>query len=132
MALNWLWNEKCGEIVCEQTRNGETKEFTLSLYEGNAFLIMLYEYTNDEGVDMYDMFSFFVDKVHAKKCLGLQKGADGELINIFDEDWQKFKKIRLNKAKCRNWKDIITLFAQAFNDITIEICTEKDKEENAG
>ena len=130
MGLIWDWKNKCGEIILEQKRNGETKEFTLSLYEGNAFLIMLYEYTNDEGVDMYDMFSFFVDKVHAKKCLGLQKGADGKLINIFDEDWQKFKKIRLNKAKSRNWKDIITLFAQAFNNIVIEIYTEENDKEN--
>ena len=127
MALNWLWSEKCGEIVVEQTREEKTREYTLSLYEGNAFLIMLYEY-NENETDMYDMFSFFVDKVHAKKCLGLQKNGDGELVNIFDDGWQKFTKIRLNKAKSRNFKDLIELFSKAFDNITIEIYTEKDEE----
>lgn len=128
MALNWNWKDKCGELVVVQERNGETHEFTLSLYEGNALLIMLYEYKDKEGTDMYDMFSFFVDKTHAKKCLGLQKNGDGELINLFDEDWQKFTKISLNKAKSRNFKDIVELFSKAFDNIIIEIFTEDDKE----
>ena len=49
MALNWNWKDKCGELVVVQERNGEPHEFTLSLYEGNALLIMLYEYKNKEG-----------------------------------------------------------------------------------
>lgn len=126
MSLNWNWKDKCGELTVVQERNGEAHEFTLSLYEGNALLIMLYEYKDEEGADMYDMFSFFVDKTHAKKCLGLQKNGDGELINLFDEDWQKFTKIRLNKAKSRNFKDIIELFSKAFDNITIEIYTEEE------
>lgn len=129
MSLNWNWKNKCGELVVVQERNGEPHEFTLSLYEGNALLIMLYEYKDKEGTDMYDMFSFFVDKTHAKKCLGLQKNGDGELINLFDEDWQKFTKIRLNKAKSRNFKDIVELFSKAFDNITIEIYTEEEKED---
>ena len=125
MALKWLWKDKCGEIEVEQTREGETHSYTLSLYEGNAFLIMLYEYKNKKGEDVYDMWSFFVDKTHAKRCLGLQKNGDGELLNLFDDTWQKFTKIRLNKAKSKYWKDHVTLFAQAFDNITIEIYTEK-------
>lgn len=128
MALNWLWSEKCGEIDFEQTRDGETNTYTLSLYEGNALLIMLYEY-NENGKDMYDMFSFFVDKTHAKKCLGLQKNGDGELVNMFDDGWQKFTEIRLNKAKSRNYKDLVELFSKAFDNITIKIYTEKEEVE---
>ena len=37
MALNWNWKEKCGEAVIQQ---GE-KEWTISLYQGNAFLIVI-------------------------------------------------------------------------------------------
>ena len=127
MALRWDWKEKVGEIDFEQTRDGKTNTYTLSLYEGNALLIMLYEY-NKDGKDMYDMWSFFVDKTHAKKCLGLQKNADGELVNFYDDGWNKITEIRLNKAKSRNFKDIIELFSKAFDNITIEIYTEKDKE----
>ena len=58
--------------------------------------------------------------------LGLQKNGDGVLNNMFDEDWQKFTKIRLNKAKSRNWKDIVELFSKAFDNITIEIYTEEE------
>ena len=125
MSVNWLWKDKCGEIVVEQKRpNGEPpREFTLSLYEGNAWLIMLYEY-KENGHDMYNMYSFFVDKTHAKKCLGLQKNGDGELVNIFD-DRDVFKIIRIDKTKCRNWKEIITTFIQAFDTLEIEIYKEK-------
>ena len=129
MALNWNWNNKIGEMVIEQCRGvGDeiiSKEYTLSLYEGNALLIMLYEYKNENGEDVYDMFSFFVDKTHAKKCRGLQKNGDGELVNIFNEDWQKCLKLRINKKKSRNWKDIITLFVQAFDNLAIEIYNDE-------
>ena len=40
MALNWSWNGKCGEAVFEQ----RGKEFTVNLYQGNAYLIFLYEH----------------------------------------------------------------------------------------
>ena len=74
---------------------------------------------------MYDMYSFFVDKPHAKRCLGLQKNCDGELINCFDDSICGFKSVRLNKAKSKNWKDIVTMFAQAFETINIELYSEK-------
>lgn len=128
MSINWLWENKCGEATIKQLRkNGDESawdEFTVSLYEGNAFLIMLYEYKDDEGQEMYNMFSFFVDKTHAKKCLGLQKNEDGEIVNMFDDNWQKLTKLRINKAKCR-YKDIVSMFAQAFDNLTIEIYNEE-------
>lgn len=129
MALNWRWEDKIGEMIIKQYRNvgdeSSAKEFTISLYEGNALLIMLNEFKNENGEDVWNMFSFFVDKTHAKKCLGLQKNGDGELVNIFDEVWQKCLKIRINKRKSHNWKDIITLFSQAFDNLTIEIYNDE-------
>lgn len=128
MSINWLWKNKCGEATIKQLRkNGNESawnEFTVSLYEGNAFLIMLYEYKDDDGQEMYNMFSFFVDKTHAKKCLGLQKNEDGEIVNMFDDNWQKLTKLRINKAKCR-YKDIVSMFAQAFDNLAIEIYNEE-------
>lgn len=130
MALRWDWDEKCGEITFVQkwkNENGEwiPKEFTVNLYEGNAFMIMLYEWTDEKtGDEKYNMYSFFVDEDHAKRCLGLKKNGDGELNNIFEGGLDTFTKIRINKAKSRNWKKIVPMFAQAFNNMVIEVYTE--------
>lgn len=132
-VLRWDWKGKIGEMIINQKRKtdeGEwSKDYTISLYEGNAFMIMLSEYKNEEGEDMWNMFSFFIDKTHAKKCLGLQKNGDGELVNIFDEGWQTLKVLRINKHKSKNWKDIINLFTQAFDSLTIELYTEGENVE---
>lgn len=122
MSVNWNWNDKCGEVTLKQMHPGEAdREFTISLYNGNCMVVMLHEFKDREtGEDMYNFFSFFSDKDHAKNCLGLSKGAN----NIFDTDYQKFTKIRLNKKKCRYFKDLVALFAQAFDNITIEVYTE--------
>lgn len=122
MAIRWFWKEKCGELTFTQERDEKTYEYTLSLYEGNAFLIMLHEYKNEEDEEMYNMWGFWADKDHAKRCLGLAK----DECNIYNDGMCTFKKIRLNKAKSRNWKSIVTMLAQAFDEITIELYTDKE------
>ena len=116
MALYWDWKESVGDATFEV--NNE-KEVRITLYEGNALLIMLQEY-QDDGEDMYNMFHFWLDKNHMKNCLGLTKGHD----NAYDNDCIRLKKIRLNKTKSRNYKDIITALVKAFDNIEIEIFTE--------
>ena len=64
MALNWNWNEKIGELLIRQ---GE-KEFTISIYKGNALAIFINEYKNKDGEDVYSMYNFFCDKEHFKRC----------------------------------------------------------------
>lgn len=120
MALQWDWNEKCGEATIQQTWDGETTEHTVSLYQGNAFLIMLNEFEED-GKDMWSMSNFFVDKDHAKRCLGLDKNYSD--TNIFDKDIHRLTRIRLNKAKMRksDFKVLVTMLTQAFDKITIEV-----------
>ena len=121
MALNWRWDSKIGEATFEQTFDGEeTRKFTISLYEGNAFLIFIDEYKDKDGNNMYNMFSFFVDETHAKNCLGITKGT----YNLFN-DVTKLTGIRINKAKSRNWKKIVNLLTRAFDNITIELYTEE-------
>lgn len=39
MALNWLWKDKCGEVVRRKTFGDETHDFTISLYEGRFSII---------------------------------------------------------------------------------------------
>lgn len=124
MALNWLWSDICGEITLEQTQeDGSVKQFPIRLYTGNAYLIMLSE--NDED-DTYQMYSFFLDKDHAKRCFGLDKKG-GNTENTFDKGWSRWTKVRLNKAKFSHTKELVTMLAQAFDDITIEIYSDKEE-----
>lgn len=122
MAITWQWKDKCGEFITEQILDNEVRQFTHSLYEGNCFLIMLNEWEED-GVNKYSLYSFFADETHAKNCLGLTKGH----TNMWTDSWDRVIKIRINKKKSRNWKKIVTLFAQAFDNIEIEIYSEDDK-----
>ena len=123
MALNWLWNEKCGEATFSDTYNGDNREYTVNLYIGNAYLIFINEYTED-GVDKYSLSDFWLDKSHMKNCLGLNK-KEGYTENILNKEYRKLVKIRLNKKKCKHFKDIITALVQAFDDITVEIYSEE-------
>ena len=116
MALNWYWEDKIGEA---EIFNYD-KVVTYQLYQGNAFLIILYEYTDEEGNDMYQMSGFFTDEAHAKRCLGLVKDTD----NIYNTEYHKLQKIRLNKTKYSNTKKLVDMLIKAFDDITIELYTE--------
>lgn len=129
MALRWDWNNKCGELTFSQNYKGEEyREFTVNLYQGNAVLIMLYEYKDKEtGEDLYSMWNFFVDTDHMKICLGLKKDSDGKKENLFNDDRCRFLKVRLNKAKNSYWKEIVTALATAFDDLTIELYSEKEE-----
>ena len=123
MALHWQWEDKCGEATLVQMHEGEDdKVFTLSLYPGNAYLIMLHE-REEDGKDVWSMFGFWADKDHMKNMLGLNK-KDGYTDNYYDSPYQKITKIRLNKTKCRYFKEIMAALAQAFDDLTVEIYSE--------
>jgi hypothetical protein len=115
MALNWDWNKKIGTI--DIFNYDEVR--TYQLYQGNAFLIMLWEYEED-GKEMWQMHNFFIDKEHAKNCLGITK----DYNNIFDTERYKIKAIRLNKGKYRYTKDLVDMLIKAFDEISIEITNE--------
>lgn len=122
MAIRWNWDEKCGEAIFKDLETG--KEFTKTLYVGNAFLIFLTEW-NEDGKDMYALYTFFADEEHAKNCLGLNKKNNyGD--NMFENGITELVKLRINKQKCRYWKKIVTLFTQAFDAIQIELFKEEN------
>ena len=124
MALQWDWKEQCGTVtLVQKDADGAEREFTLSLYTGNAFLIILHEF-EDDGVEKYDLYSFWGDKYHMRNCLGLNK-KEGFDSNLYEQEHQYFSKVRINKAKCRHHADIIPALAQAFKNITIEVFTEE-------
>ena len=119
MSLNWSFKEKCGEVTLRQ---GE-REFTLTMYQGNAFMIFLSEWEED-GKGMYNLYSFWADERHAKVMLGLIKDSDGKKVNYHD-GYDKFTKFRFNKTHCRDLKKIVGMIVQAFDDVEIEIYKEE-------
>ena len=105
--LVWSWDEKCGEL--------KYGNYTSNLYEGNALMIMISEWTNDEGIDQYQVWGFFADKEHAKNCLGLSKGHE----NIYaDCPWEK---LTIYRSKSRNWKQFVELVTKAFPEIEVHL-----------
>ena len=78
-----------------------------------------------DGVEKYNVFSFFADDKHMKNCLGLSKGYE----NIFDDGNDNvLKMIRFNKKKIgkTNLSKLVSAFAKAFDNITIEIYSEEE------
>lgn len=114
MALNWRWSEKVGEADIQQ----KGIEFTCSLYQGNAYLIFLYEWEED-GQNLYQMHSFWADKDHMKNMLGLNPKS-GFAINDFNLESERLVAIRINR-KMRYTKEIVTALVQAFDNLKIEL-----------
>lgn len=124
MSLNWSWSEKVGELTAdvEVRENGAIvqKEHTFSLYQGNAFLIILNEWEED-GVEKYSLYSFFAGEDHAKNMFGMNK-KQGYTDNIVAR-WG-WKKIRLNKKKYSYTQKLVDLLVKGLDNIDIEIYSE--------
>lgn len=120
MAFTWNWNRKIGEAIIYNF----DKDVTYNLYQGNGFLIFIYEYEQD-GKEMYNVHSFFVDEEHAKIMLGLKAGSDQKKENYMNKpDSYQLKKIRLNKKEYKYTKKLVDMLIQAFDEITIELYSE--------
>ena len=129
MSVRWNWDEKCGTAEFVQWEGGEhERRFTTTLYTGNAYLIFLNEWTEEDGKTYWSMYNFWVDEQHMKNTLGLNTKRGEENFNYFDTPECKLTKIRINKAKCRYWKKIIPALAAAFDDLVIELYTESEEE----
>ena len=111
MALQWQWSEKSGEIVINDQ--------TYSWYEGNAMMICLHEFEENEQ-SMYNMVFFLADERHAEKCLGLAKGSN----NMFTDYGETVSKLTIDKTNCRQWKTVEKVFRKAFPEIEISYVKE--------
>ena len=111
MAIQWKWDEKCGEVTFRR-EDGYT--YTSNLYVGNCFLIMINEWTDEEGKEKYALSSFFADADHMERCL------KNDIFSKYD----KLTAITINKAKCRNYKKIISLLTEYLDDIDISVYKE--------
>ena len=112
MLIIHNFNDKSGEVVIEQGGH----QFVLDMYgedKSNVFMATTYK-TDDNG---HQLQWFFCDESHGKRILGLAKNYDGKRENCLTE----VKKLTIYKNKCSNWKKILIMFAQAFDDIDIEV-----------
>lgn len=134
MALQWDFKKKVGDAYFIQkfkNENGEweTGKYTVSLYEGNAYMIFIYE--NDED-QTYSLHTFFADKEHAEILLGLKKGNDGKKVNIFNANREKMTTLNIDKTMFSTPKkaaEFIGLIVRAFDDIRINLYTEEEVKE---
>ena len=129
MAYNWSWEHKGGTFTYN--------DYTYNFYVGNGFMIVIDEFIMTEerkargrgiddddievGKEGYRVVWFFIDKDHAKRCLGIGKGN----YDMFEGLVQK---IVIYKDNCYNWKDIVDLFTKTQPNIVIEIHPTAPKE----
>lgn len=114
MALEWKWDKCIGEATF-MTGQADNPYLTVKLYQGNATLIFIHEY-EENGENMWNMYTFWVSKEHMKNCLGLNKGYQ----NIYKESPCKLMSIKLRKDT-KDLKDIVSSLVKAFDDILIYI-----------
>ena len=122
MALHWQWDEKVGEMTVDELHHDDPpRTIHLSLYRGNAFLIMLHEFKNEKGEDVWTMWNFFADKQHMRNCLGLTKGDDDG--NLLDTPYVKLRKIKIDKKKygMSYTKELVRALVEAMPHVEIEV-----------
>ena len=122
MAVTWQWDDKVGDATLIQKFGDDERVFTLNLYNGNCWLIMLNEYEED-GKEMYEMHAFWADKGHMERCLGLAGENKGR--NMHDLGWSRITKFRFNKKKCQYLNKMLPAIEKAFDQIEIELYTEE-------
>ena len=126
MAYEYDIKNVCGKAVMRAWKvvdnHPEPCYITVNLYEGNGFLAGIY--VPDEHDRSKDQLHLcFVSEEHARICMGLKKNYDGKKECIFEPGY--FKKMTLYRNKCREFKKIVAIFAEAIAPLTIEIVEEE-------
>lgn len=131
MAITWDWNDKLGTVDVLDTFNN--KMFTNNLYRGNCLMIEVNEFTDDKGVDRYNLHNFFMDKEHAKRILGLDrkdKASFGQ--NALSESCNRYVHFHLDATR-KESREIAKLLMDASwkHGITVTLYNPNDKKEEA-
>ena len=118
MALQWNFNEKVGKVY----GNKYGKDYVLNLYNGNAMIIAVDEWTNEDGDEEYMPAWWFDNEEHAQLMLGLRKPRyGGGQYNRLEDDG--IKSIVLTK-KCRDLRKIRKVFAEAMPCVELKTVEE--------
>lgn len=120
MGLNWNWNEKVGEV---NFTSSSGDEWCCDLYQGNAFLIMIHEFKDEDGADHYELSGYFIDKQHCKNCFGLNKKG-GYTDNLYAKGSFRLDRITIYKDRYSYTKDLVSFIVQAFDCVNIQIVSK--------
>lgn len=125
MAVNWYWNNKCGELTMKNSQ--QNKKYKINLYAGsNCMMVLLYEYHDEEtNKDMYQFQGFWDDIDHLKRCMNVNSKG----IYVGDEDniYEDAVKLKINIAKApRECYKIVELFAK-YTKAKVEVYYKEDK-----
>lgn len=90
--------QKLGEMTITREREGETENFTVNIYGGNCLAIFVYEYTDENGVKMAQLWNFIADGKHASNIIKsgyplLDEDVTDIKLNIAFKDAEKLLKI---------------------------------------
>lgn len=119
MSVNWDWKDKKGVVVWKNTEDPNQPNIYWTIYEANCLGCCLYEYTDEEGKEMYQFQCFFADVHHLKRMLGLEKGYDGKKRDLFKE-WYGDYEIDYIKLDINFDNDkLIKYFAEAGYEVRI-------------
>ena len=126
MAFIYDINKSCGTMEMQAFRIVNNKPepcyVEVKLFEGNGFLAgILVPDEHDRSKDQLHLM--FVSEEHARICMGLKKNYDGKKECIYEPGF--FRKLTLYRNKCREFKKIVAIFAEAIAPLTIEIKEEE-------
>ena len=110
MALRWQWDECIGELTIKDQAKAR-----LMVYQGNALMIILNEWKNDKGENVWSMYNFFADKGHFDNC---RKDKDYN----YSEGWLKLTLWRVPNDLWQVLKDLHK------RGVEIEIRSKEDDE----
>lgn len=133
--VTWSWKRKMGEIDITQHRGDDVLTGMLNIYRGNCLFVAIYEFTDDEGNEKYNFYTFANDVDHFKRCLGLVSTkkwsyAENKFVktkrNIYKDDADEWTCVRLN-TWYKESLQIAKLLARA--GIKVELYYDEPKEE---
>ena len=89
-------------------------------------LIFIYEFTDDNGIDKYDVHNWWSDETHMKRRLGIDKKYKETYGDNAEKDCIKFTfyKDMFDKPRL---KKIVSAITEAFDEIEIVITNSTDK-----
>ena len=86
MALQWNWKDKMGKLTIKY----KGKKYNIDIFTGNALAVLIHEYKDSDGNEMYVLYDFFSDKKHIKNIISNRKNLiNDDVVKIELNLWYK-------------------------------------------
>ena len=109
MPIRVDYKKRIGYFTATEKRADGVRKFRIHICHANCLCAMMYFYKNEDGEDMAQLYAFFHDMPHAKRCFK---------DDVFLADWDNFV---FNAKELNNdlWK-FIRLLADNGKKVTIK------------